>query len=100
MVNVLKLRTVVACHKSLDKQGRPRSDCFCSLIRVFPVCFSDKHFVSSSPDNDNRNGKVFEISEHLKYDKFNPLINAVHLRVCYILSDQKLFGGNHKKNEM
>ena len=37
-VNVQKL-TEVARHKSLDKQGRPRSDCFfrSSLIRVFPV---------------------------------------------------------------
>ena len=45
IVNVLKFQTVG--EKSLDEQGRPRS----SLIRVFPVCFSDKHFVSSSPDN-------------------------------------------------
>ena len=34
-----------------DKQGRLRSDCFwrSSLIRVFPVCYSNKQFVDSSP---------------------------------------------------
>ena len=26
--NVLKFRTLVACHKGLDKQGRPISVCF------------------------------------------------------------------------
>ena len=35
-----------------DKQCRPRSNCFwrSSLIRVFPVCYSDKHFANSSPE--------------------------------------------------
>ena len=28
MVNVLKFQTLVTCLKGLDKQGRPRSDCF------------------------------------------------------------------------
>ena len=39
--------------KRLDKQHRPRSDCFCrsSLIRVFPVCYSDNRLVNFSPDN-------------------------------------------------
>ena len=52
MVNALKFITLFACQKGLDKQFRPRSDCFMrsSLIRVFPVCYSDKHFVNS-PDN-------------------------------------------------
>ena len=52
-VNVLKFRGLVIHPKSLDKQPRPRSDCFrrSSLIRVFPVCYSDNHFVNSSPDN-------------------------------------------------
>ena len=54
-VNVLKFQTlhVVACQNCLNKQRRPRSDCFwrSSLIRVFSVCFSDKHFVNSSPEN-------------------------------------------------
>ena len=45
--------TLVACHKGLEKQRRPSSDCFwrSSLIRVFPICYSDKHFVHSSPVN-------------------------------------------------
>ena len=36
----------------LVKQYRPRSDCFwrLSLIRVFPVCYSEKHFVNSNSD--------------------------------------------------
>ena len=39
--------------RGLDKQCRPRSDCFwrSSLIRVFPVCYSDQHFVNSSFDS-------------------------------------------------
>ena len=38
--------------KGLDKPCRPRSDCWrtCS-VRVFPVCYSDNHFVNSTPDN-------------------------------------------------
>ena len=38
--------------KYLDKQHRTRSDCIfrCSLIRIFHVCYSDKHFVSFSPE--------------------------------------------------
>ena len=41
---------LVACQKGLDKQSRPRSDCFwrSSLIRVCSICYSDKHFVNSS----------------------------------------------------
>ena len=31
--------------KNLEKQCRPQSDSF------FPVCYSDKYFVNSSPDN-------------------------------------------------
>ena len=57
--------------KALEKQRRPRSDCFCSLIRGFPVCYLNKHFVNSSPDNnilfENTKRKVFEILEHLPY---------------------------------
>ena len=48
-VNVLKIRTLVACQKGLvDKQRRPsnRSDWvwISSMIRAFTVCFSDKNF--------------------------------------------------------
>ena len=36
-----------------------------SLIRVYPVCYLDKHFVNSSPDNQHfiweQNRKVFEL---------------------------------------
>ena len=37
----------------LDKQCRPRSDCFfrSSLISIFPAWYSDKHFVNSSHEN-------------------------------------------------
>ena len=46
-------RTVILFFKGLDKQCRPRSDCFLrsSLIRIFPFCYSDRHYVSSSPVN-------------------------------------------------
>ena len=75
VVKVLKFRTPqgVACHKKgQEKQCRPRSDCFfrSSLIRVFPVCYSERHFESSSSDNwhfENRKRKVFKILEHLPY---------------------------------
>ena len=43
-VNVLNFSALVACQIS---QTHIRS----SLIRVFPVCYSYKHFVNSSPDN-------------------------------------------------
>ena len=49
-VNILKFRTLLACHKGIDKQLRPRLD-LSSLIRMFPVCYSDKWSVNSSPDN-------------------------------------------------
>ena len=46
-----RFQTVFACINGIDKQRRPRSrSC---LIRVFPVCHSDKHFVNSSLDNPN-----------------------------------------------
>ena len=57
--------------KDIDKQCRPRSDCFwrSSLIRVFPVCYSDKHFVTSSLEKQDficqHKRKVFEILENL-----------------------------------
>ena len=52
-VTVLKFWSLVPCQNSRDKQCRPRSDCFwrSNLIRVFPVCYCDKKFVNSSPDN-------------------------------------------------
>ena len=64
MENVLKFGSLVGYQKGLDKHGR---------IRVFCVCLSDKHFMNSSPQMTKiiliqiRNGKVFEILEHLLY---------------------------------
>ena len=53
VVAVLKLQTLVASQKGLDKQCRLRSDCFwiSSLISLFPVCCSDMHFLISSHDH-------------------------------------------------
>ena len=45
---VLKFRTLVTCHKSLDKQADPDQTV---LSGYLPVCFSEKHLLSSSPDN-------------------------------------------------
>ena len=47
-----KIWTKVSCQKGQEKQWRPWSDCFLrsSLIRVFPVCYSDKYFVNLSPE--------------------------------------------------
>ena len=52
--------------KGLEKQCRPRS----GLIRVFPVCYSDKHLANPSPDKQHfiwktEREKVFEILEYL-----------------------------------
>ena len=55
-VDVLKIRTLFTCQKGLNKQCGPRSDCFfkSSLIWVFTVCYSGKHFfVKYSADNHN-----------------------------------------------
>ena len=42
-----------------------------SLIRVSPVCYNDKYFLNSIPDNgilvDNRKRKVLKILEYLQY---------------------------------
>ena len=71
MVNVLKVWTLVAGQKCLDKQCRSRSDCFwrSSLIRIFTVCYSDKYLVNWSLGNqlllEKRKRKKFQILEHL-----------------------------------
>ena len=51
-VDFLKFWTLVACQKGSDKHGRTRSDCFwrSSLIWVYSVCYSGKHFVNSGAD--------------------------------------------------
>ena len=74
-VYVLYFRTLIACQKSLDKECRPRSGS--SLIRVFPVCYSVKHFfLNSSPDNqhliENRKRK-FRNFRILTVNHFNSL---------------------------
>ena len=52
MVKVLKFRALVCLPKGQVKQCRHRSDCFSrSSLIIFPVCYFDKHFVTSSPDN-------------------------------------------------
>ena len=54
MVSVLKLQQIVACQKK-DQTNRAdtRLDCFfrSGMIRIFPVSYSYKHFMNSSPDN-------------------------------------------------
>ena len=52
-IDAVKFWTIIACYKDLDKQHRPRSDCFwrSSLIRVFPVWYPDQRFVNSNLDN-------------------------------------------------
>ena len=74
MVKVLKFWTLVASPNAIDKQCRPRSDCFwrSSLIRVFPVCYSDMYLVNPSPDNPHfflktESEKVFEVLGHLLF---------------------------------
>ena len=49
IVNVLKIQTLVAWQKGLDKIGPTQIRLL--LIRVCPVCYSDIHVVNSSPDN-------------------------------------------------
>ena len=81
-VNGLKFQTLVVFQKGLEKQQSPRSDY--SLIRVFPVCYSDKHFENFSPDiqhfiSENRKRKVFDILEHLPYC----LLEVPHASIKY-----------------
>ena len=98
---ILKLPTAVASKKGLDKQCRPRSDCFwrSNLIRVFPVYKSKKLFVNSSLDNPHfyswkqkemcwklssiyRNPWYISYSRHRPLHfviKFHPLGNVFHL---------------------
>ena len=48
----LKFQTLISCKQGLNKQPGPKSDCFIwrsSLIRVFPVCYSDRHFCELQP---------------------------------------------------
>ena len=61
-MDILTYQTLDACQKGQDNRTDPDQT---SLIIVFPICYSTKHFVSSSPDNqryfENRIRKVFGI---------------------------------------
>ena len=68
----------VTCQEGLYKQARPRSDCFwrSHLIRVFPVCYSDKQFVNHALINinffENRkrsvwNFRIFTVCSHYQH---------------------------------
>ena len=50
---ILRFGTLFACQKGIDKQCRPRSDCFWrrSPIRVCTACYSDKYFVNPNLEN-------------------------------------------------
>ena len=53
-VDAIKTRTLVSGQKCQDKQCRLRSDFWrSSLIRAFPVCYSDEHVVISNSGNEN-----------------------------------------------
>ena len=59
-----------------------------SLIRVFPVCFSDKHFVSSGPENPHF---ISEQKECLKYQ------NNYHIYPSKVTKNQGFFQQFWKK---
>ena len=60
-----KILSTSCLPNGLDKQHRPRIDCFCksSLINVFPVCYSDKHVMNFNPVLEHR-------TETEKFSKF------------------------------
>ena len=74
-VDALKFWRLIACQICLDKQTRPRSDCF------FPVHYSDKHFVNSSPDRENVwNSKTYTVHHYLYMG------HAVHICIYFIFA--------------
>ena len=84
-VNVLKFWTLVTCQNSLAKQRRPISDCFwrSSLIRAFPVCYSDIHFVNSSPENQHFIWELKDKSVRI-YRKFTVCVTSKKVVMLYI----------------
>ena len=66
-----KISNTSCLPKRHRKQRRPRSDCFwrSSLIRAFPVCYKDTHFVHSTMITnilfEKIKGKLFKPLEHL-----------------------------------
>ena len=89
MVYILKFWKLVPCQKGIDKQCRAKSDCFfncfwrSSLIRVFPVCYCDKHFVNFSLENRHFNWeqKVKSVRNFRTYT----VILAHRIRISEIL---------------
>ena len=77
------------------KQHRPRSELFWRnrLIRVFPVYYSDKNFVNSSPDNqnlfENRKRGVLKSLEHLLF-LYWEVVSVILYYVHYLLIPQIL----------
>ena len=75
LISVTDLQIViVACQKGLYTQIRlllKKQSKRSSLIRVFPVCYSDKHFLNSHPDNQNNlrteRERCSKIFGHLQY---------------------------------
>ena len=77
--NVLNFRTVIVCHKSLDKQGRPRSDYFkkkeaawagYSLFAFLACILWVPVLILKLITNilfENRKRKEFKVLEHLPY---------------------------------
>ena len=73
-VNVLKFQIVVGCKKR-HRTNSTDPDQTVSLLKVFPICYSDNHFVNFSNDNRyfirGQKKKVFEILEHLPQVKYS-----------------------------
>ena len=68
-----------ACQKDQDKQCRPISD-------IFPVNFSDKHFVNSSPDNQ----QLFE-NRKRSVQNFRTFTTTLILLIEFICSTFSVF---------
>ena len=64
-----------------------------SLIRVFPVCYSDMHFINSSPESQQfvreKEGKSFRILEHLCFSAVN-LFCSFFLGYCLMTGSANL----------
>ena len=101
--HILKFQRLVTCQKGLDKQCRLGPECFrrSSLISVLAVfnCYSDKHFVNSSLDN-----------QHLCCEKrvrnfrtFTELNNSAQARIFLLVNLGEIYfrfrlGGMTKKS--
>ena len=70
---MIKFRTLGACQKRPRQTVQSQVTCFqSSLIRVFLVCCSDKHFVNSSPENKHK----YKIKTKILYAGFRYGPNA------------------------